>query len=201
MKFQNFLIAALLTIACFIAVTYTACKKDSCKEITCQNGGTCTDGKCVCPSGYGGDLCDIKTDACTGIKCKNEGVCKDGTCVCPAGFEGALCELLSINKYIGAWIGKDSCSQSAYPADTVTIGASAISHLAAVISNPAGVGHQYSVTGYFTGTDSINIPAQSLATGISLSGTIVFSGTTAFKFHYVITSATVHDTCSGVYTK
>jgi hypothetical protein len=39
------------------AVTFTSCK-DECKDITCENGGTCTEGICECPSGYEGTNCE-----------------------------------------------------------------------------------------------------------------------------------------------
>lgn len=31
---------------------------DKCAGITCYNGGTCTDGICQCPQGYGGTYCE-----------------------------------------------------------------------------------------------------------------------------------------------
>ena len=32
---------------------------DKCKDMACQNEGTCADGVCQCPDGYSGDLCDV----------------------------------------------------------------------------------------------------------------------------------------------
>ena len=32
--------------------------EDPCGSISCKNGGTCKDGKCVCPFIYGGTECD-----------------------------------------------------------------------------------------------------------------------------------------------
>ena len=38
----------------------SSCKKDPCKDITCQNGGTCNDtGLCECAAGYEGTMCEV----------------------------------------------------------------------------------------------------------------------------------------------
>lgn len=60
---RNIIFSALLTIGAFGAVTYTACKKDECKDVVCNNGGTCSSGKCVCATGYEGDKCETKFNA------------------------------------------------------------------------------------------------------------------------------------------
>jgi hypothetical protein len=58
MKFiKNIAFAAFLTIGAFSAVMYTSCTKDACKDVTCQNGGTCSGGTCTCPTGVGGTNC------------------------------------------------------------------------------------------------------------------------------------------------
>lgn len=45
----------LLISACLIFLS--ACKSDPCADVTCNNGGHCANGSCVCPSGYGGSDC------------------------------------------------------------------------------------------------------------------------------------------------
>ncbi|MBS1586219.1 MAG: calcium-binding EGF-like domain-containing protein [Bacteroidetes bacterium] len=57
------MLAASITLFAFTAVTYTSCKKDKCKDVTCQNGGTCSDGNCTCPTGYSGTLCETGSAA------------------------------------------------------------------------------------------------------------------------------------------
>lgn len=52
-------ILALFTVATF---AFTSCK-DECKDVTCQNGGTCTEGVCDCPEGYSGSECETKANA------------------------------------------------------------------------------------------------------------------------------------------
>jgi hypothetical protein len=56
---KNIALSAMLTFGAFAAVTYTACTKDDCKDVVCQNGGTCSGGSCTCPSGYEGANCEI----------------------------------------------------------------------------------------------------------------------------------------------
>lgn len=57
---RNIAFSVLLTLGAFSAVTYTSCNKDECKDVVCQNGGTCndTDGSCVCTTGYEGTNCE-----------------------------------------------------------------------------------------------------------------------------------------------
>jgi hypothetical protein len=49
--FASIMIAAGLS---FLA----ACNTDKCKDVVCQNSGTCLEGVCNCPSGVHGKFCD-----------------------------------------------------------------------------------------------------------------------------------------------
>ncbi len=60
---RNIALTALLTIGAFSAITYTSCNPDKCKDVVCQNGGTCSEGVCSCPVGYEGTLCETKSNA------------------------------------------------------------------------------------------------------------------------------------------
>lgn len=60
---RNIAFSALLTIGALGAVTYTACNKDKCKDVVCQNGGVCNDGNCSCATGYEGTNCETKSNA------------------------------------------------------------------------------------------------------------------------------------------
>jgi hypothetical protein len=53
------LLSAVLTLGVFFAVFYTSCSKDSCKAVTCINGGTCGGGLCNCKDGTGGLNCEV----------------------------------------------------------------------------------------------------------------------------------------------
>lgn len=55
--FRNVLFTTLLVLSAFSAVVYTACSKVKCGGTTCQNGGTCSENKCICITGYSGADC------------------------------------------------------------------------------------------------------------------------------------------------
>ena len=44
-----------------LAIASTSCNSDPCKDVTCQNGGSCVDGTCVCATGYIGTSCQTVT--------------------------------------------------------------------------------------------------------------------------------------------
>src|SRR5688572_25142988 len=58
---KSILITAIATLGIFLSVMYTSCSKDACESVTCSNGGTCVDGKCICPTGYTGTYCEKRT--------------------------------------------------------------------------------------------------------------------------------------------
>ncbi|XP_018969574.2 protein delta homolog 2 [Cyprinus carpio] len=72
----------------------------------CQNGATCVlndsgDYSCLCPEGFRGRDCELKTGPCQKTKspCKNGGLCEDLggyapelSCRCLAGYTGPRCE-------------------------------------------------------------------------------------------------------------
>ena len=63
-KIKSILSAVVLTLGVFGIVSYSSCSKkenNPCDAVTCQNGGTCNDGKCQCPAGYEGASCETKT--------------------------------------------------------------------------------------------------------------------------------------------
>ena len=82
----------IFLIACVVVFSLNSCKKDKCKKVECQNGGTCLEGVCDCPTGFIGENCE--TDLCATISCQNGGTCVSGTCDCPPGFTGTNCEIV-----------------------------------------------------------------------------------------------------------
>jgi len=51
-----------------------------------------------------------KKDPCENVICMNLGACDGGKCVCPVGFEGARCEVLSRDKLVKTFNGRDTCT-------------------------------------------------------------------------------------------
>lgn len=55
---RRILLTSAFIITAFTAVTWTSGCKSKCGSVTCQNGGTCTNDTCSCPSGYTGTSCE-----------------------------------------------------------------------------------------------------------------------------------------------
>lgn len=62
---------------------------DACFGITCQNGGTCDRGQCVCPDTHTGDRCQYPS-------CSFNGRWDTNHCACKMGFGGDQCEHCAI---------------------------------------------------------------------------------------------------------
>ncbi|MBK7855786.1 MAG: calcium-binding EGF-like domain-containing protein [Bacteroidetes bacterium] len=58
-----------------VLVGGNACKKDDdpCEDVTCQNGGTCDEGTCICAAGYEGTNCEtaMRTKFIASYNCSN----------------------------------------------------------------------------------------------------------------------------------
>ncbi len=58
---RTIFVTTFLTITVFFSVGYLSCvTKDKCADVSCQNGGVCSDGSCTCPSGYTGTHCETQ---------------------------------------------------------------------------------------------------------------------------------------------
>lgn len=44
------------------------------------------------------------------ITCQNGGICSEGICSCAAGYEGELCATESRTKFIGTFVGSETCT-------------------------------------------------------------------------------------------
>ena len=51
---RRFLPLVLVGMLGFLA----ACEKDLCKDLSCENGGSCVEGECQCPDGFNGNFCE-----------------------------------------------------------------------------------------------------------------------------------------------
>ena len=60
-KRSSIIIAAIGALFCFLSVAYVSCTKPGssplCNGVTCENGGYCLKGNCICPAGYEGINC------------------------------------------------------------------------------------------------------------------------------------------------
>src|SRR5690606_14893398 len=60
-RFKIVLLSAIGALTAFSAVTLSSCSEDKCKSIVCAYGGVCTDGECLCETGYEGNQCETIT--------------------------------------------------------------------------------------------------------------------------------------------
>ena len=56
---RNLLLTLFLTIIVVTAISYSACNKNHCANVVCQNQGVCNGGSCVCQVGFEGSRCEI----------------------------------------------------------------------------------------------------------------------------------------------
>ena len=59
----NFFVTFSAVVLCFLSVAYMSCNKKTnnshtCENVSCVNGGSCSNGVCTCPNGYEGTYCD-----------------------------------------------------------------------------------------------------------------------------------------------
>lgn len=55
--YSKILLTAFTVMMLFSGIIYTSCHRDPCRNVYCQNGGACSNGTCLCPSGYTGNRC------------------------------------------------------------------------------------------------------------------------------------------------
>ncbi len=62
---KSIFLSGLLALGAFGTLTFTSCNQDECKDVVCNNGGTCNEdnGSCNCPTGYEGSLCETELRA------------------------------------------------------------------------------------------------------------------------------------------
>ena len=173
-KLSHLILPAILTFSIFTIVTYSACKQDKCKDIICTNGGSCSDGTCICPDGYSGPRCEI-VDPCKDVICLNNGQCDNGDCDCTYEYEGDSCQ-----KEIRANYAKTYEGTRRYEQDTLqpgwrlklsTKGDDPKLMEAELLNLVDVVWQKYEIV--LTGSNEFDVPQQNLRnTSIKGSGTI-----------------------------
>lgn len=103
---QKFSVTKFLMFAITVigSMLYFQSCDNSCDSVECLNGGTCTDGACDCPSGFGGDNCETYlTCEVLSPLCPANSTCDidggEAACFCNAGYEGASCDTLTRSFY------------------------------------------------------------------------------------------------------
>lgn len=49
-----------ILIGMILIIKLQSCSTDKCSDVSCQNGGTCSDGSCNCSTGYEGSNCQTR---------------------------------------------------------------------------------------------------------------------------------------------
>lgn len=188
---SRILLTSALAALSFGAITYTACKKDKCKDVTCQNGGTCSNGVCNCPANYSGSHCET-AGPCAGIVCQNGGTCNNGVCACPTGYEGTYCETEARAKFVKTWNASDTNSDNNNPVTVyqpvILNDTSSLTKVRISLMRNGFFSHDVIAT---VSGDSLLISSQTPDTGTnnySISGSAAFINDTLY-WHYQITTA------------
>ena len=76
-KTKSILVLAFLAFVFIGGIITSSCKKNACSGINCLNTGSCSNGKCTCPSGFTGTYCEIPKSAAyvgsyTGTDCYDD---------------------------------------------------------------------------------------------------------------------------------
>jgi len=177
----------LLMVALIGAMTLTLTSCDECKDVTCENGGTCTEGVCECADNYYGDACETQ--------CVN-GTYASGTCGCDAGFEGDACDTESRTNWVGDFNGDDNCGFT-YES-TISNGTESDE---VNISNFAGF--DVSIVGSIANGSDLTIDTQTDASGrvFSGTGTLASTGNTVTLNYTVEFDDGTSEDCVITYTR
>ncbi|HTN47684.1 MAG TPA: hypothetical protein VL098_15145 [Flavipsychrobacter sp.] len=57
-RLKTILLSSIGVISAFSLVTFSSCE-DKCKTISCAYDGICSEGKCICKTGYEGPQCEV----------------------------------------------------------------------------------------------------------------------------------------------
>jgi hypothetical protein len=159
---RNIAFSALLTIGAFTAITYTSCNKDECKDVVCNNGGTC--------------------DANT------------GACVCATGYEGATCDTKSRDKFVGIYVGTETCTIGT---DNYSITLAANSDALKLTLTNLYNDTQSPITAICTMTGTNSFSFNGTHNGATYTGTGTLGGN-KLTVQYTITDGAISNTCTFI---
>ena len=103
---QKVLLALIFPLICCLVIA--GCNSDPCKDIECQNGGQCLNGRCFCPDGFSGENCEF-LEPCDTITCENGGTCDNGLCDCVCGWSGPTCQTHITDHFVGVYTTSRVC--------------------------------------------------------------------------------------------
>ena len=166
-------LSAFLTVSALSAVLYNSCTKDKCKGVTCQNGGTCSGGNCVCPSGSTGTSCETIYEESFVNTYKGTGT-DDGTPVntytdfrfifsIPSSSTDLVTMNITIQDNTGAAAG--------IPVLTVTLANFSASGATFTVNSTTSGGLTYTGSGTISGTTASIILKETPTTGSALTYT------------------------------
>ncbi len=150
-SFRQIALSAALTFSAFGAVLYTSCNKDECKDVVCDNGGTCDAGKCTCPTGVGGSNCETVYRTTFANTYVGNGV-DNGT---PANtYTGFRAELKTVGTDLTAMemAFKDNVGNAIFTAP-ITLSSFTTSGAVITITSTSANGFTYTGTGNITATN------------------------------------------------
>ena len=160
MKKFNLLFVALIGAS---ALTFTSCT-DECKDVVCDNGGTCDEetGACDCPANFYGESCETE--------CIN-GTYSGGACSCDDGYEGDACGVEQREKFLGSYRSTTDCLSATYAS---TVGVSSTDVTTIIFSNLGNSGITANAT--VTGSTSFSFDGDSTTDSFGDNVTITGSG-------------------------
>ena len=104
-------ILQILGVAVVVTLGLASCSTDACKDVVCENGGTCVEGDCECPEGFGG--ADCATNYCATLPCSFGGTTRPISggceCICEAGYSGTDCTTEWRERFIGNYNVSETC--------------------------------------------------------------------------------------------
>jgi hypothetical protein len=154
-QIRNILVTAFITAGIFVTVLYTTGCKNKCGTTTCQNGGTCVNNVCTCPTGYFGNSCQ------TGWSDPAIGTYKCSRSDCSPAVTGANSWTSVVSK--DATNGGFTLDITNFDNSNVTVVAK-IDTLHYITVVPAGAGYGLDASGRYA-TDTIKLKFTTYAAG------------------------------------